>query len=74
MNQQENKELELMVKNLFLESRRGSSVSSRSRLQSILHRSLHELALRDFLILTSNTIFAMITMLSLFMKLLISKS
>ena len=74
MNQKENKELELLVKNLFLQSKKASKVPAKSRIRSILQRSLHELALRDFLILSSNTIFAMITMLSLFLKLFTSKT
>lgn len=73
MNEKENKELEILVKNLFLQSKKGSNVPAKSRIKSILQRSLHEIALRDFIILSSNTIFAMITMLSLFLKLLTSK-
>ncbi len=74
MNKKENKELELLVKNLFLQSKKASKVTAKSRIRSILQKSLHELALRDFLILSSNTIFAMITMLSLFLKLFTSKT
>ncbi|WP_299881220.1 hypothetical protein [uncultured Cocleimonas sp.] len=74
MNQEENKELELLVKNLFLQSKKPSKITAKSRIKSILQRSLHELALRDVLILTSNTIFAMIAMLSIFLKLFTSKT
>ncbi|GAA0418238.1 hypothetical protein GCM10009133_28260 [Cocleimonas flava] len=74
MTQEENKELELLIKDLFLQSKRKSKVPAKSRIRSILQRSLHEVALRDVLILTSNTIFAMISMLSLFLKLLTSRT
>ena len=73
MTQEENKELELLVKDLFQQSKRHSKVPAKSRIKSILQRSLHEVALRDVLILTGNTVFAMITMLTLFLKIFTSK-
>lgn len=72
MKNQEQQDLESLVKNIFKHSKQTTARSSRSRLKAILGRSLHELAIRDILIFFGHLISAMFMMLSSFVKLLVS--
>ena len=65
---EQNNELETLVRDLFKQSRKKSDISTKNRLTLILKRGLHEIALRDLLVLSSHIIFAMMTMLTLFAK------
>lgn len=73
MNEQENNELEVLIKRIFLQNRTKPEISSKERLSTIIHRCLHELALRDFLVLSSHLILAMLTLLTLYSKLILPK-
>ena len=66
--EEQNNELEELVKNLFKQSRQKSGTSAKTRLKLILDKSLHQIALRDLLLFSSHLVFAMISMLSLFAK------
>lgn len=68
MNQQEKNELELLVKRLFIQTRTEPDISGKKRIKKILKRSLHELALKDLLILAARMSVVMLMMLGLFMK------
>lgn len=68
MNQQEKNELETLIKRIFVQTRTETDISAKERLDNILERSLHELSLRDLLLLTARMSVVMIMMLELFMK------
>lgn len=73
-NEKETKELELLVKQLFKQSHTKAEVSSKARLKTIISRGLHELALRDILILVGNMILVMATLSSSFIKLILKNN
>lgn len=52
MNEQEKRRLETHVKQIFSYNRMPPSLGSRARIRAIVSRSLHELALRDLLMMS----------------------
>lgn len=73
MNRKE-KQLENEIEQIFIRNHRVPLIPGKVRLRAIMERSLHEIALRDALILAGRQAQVMLIMLMLFAKLLLNSA
>lgn len=72
MSDQDKQQLETHIKRIFKYNSVSSEQSSKSRIRVILSRSLHELAIRDFILFFGSLITAMYMLFHSIVKLLIN--